>query len=310
MAGHISFNPLSTEASFLKNKSDPNVSPSHVGEPSIVGTLNKNGPALPDGYTRSHGLYETAPNTPRTHKNNRGKYKQDGIVRTGTSAKNAMTQRNESAARGFAHVNKQLRSRGLGNYYEKGNANLSLYDPDLMDPVVVGMRRSRVRNQGNAENVGILLENNLHAEGLNIAPELRYARGKNLKPAPARGALKGSRNKARARNEAARAEASARAQAEANARAQAEADAELEAEAARYQEAEQSIVNNRSRHPLNKEQKDELNFIKSQEEVLKEHEAIERSEENRGNFSKLGGAYKKRRTIKKNKRHTRKHRGS
>ena len=290
MAGHISFNPLSTETSFLKNKSDPALQPSHIGEVSIIRTLNDNGPLRPNGFRRSRGQYATADNAPRTHPN--------GRVRVGTSAKNAMGLRNEIAARDFAYENRQIRSEGLSNHYQQGNHNLK-------DPAMVGMRRSRVRNQSNADDTGLLLASNLHDEGLNVAPRLRYAQGKNLKPAPARGALRGSRNKARARNEA------ARAQAEANARAQ----------AARYEEAEQSRVNNRSRNPLNQEKERELKFITSQEENIKEADAIERNKNNRGNFEKLsnahtankhsnGGAYKKRRTLKKNKRHTRKHRRS
>jgi len=192
MAGHISFNPLSTTSEYLKNNSDPSLSPSHVGEASITRTLNANGPLRSNGYKRTKGMYVTAYNAPRTHRN--------GRVRVGKSAKNAMRLRNEIAARDFAHVNRDIKSRGLGNYYENGNANLSLYDPALSDPAMVGMRRSRVRNQKNGENVGLLLENNLKTEGLSVAPRLRYASGKTLRTAPSRGALKGSRNKATLRN--------------------------------------------------------------------------------------------------------------
>jgi hypothetical protein len=281
MAQHISFNPLSTEASFLKNQSNPHVIPNHVGESSIVRTLNNNGPAIPDGYARQG--YPTANNTPaittRLH-----------LQRVGRPTKNAMDKRNAWARAGFNADRQKIKSEGHSSYYEKSNDNLN-------DAAMTGMRRSRVRNQGNAEYVGQLLENNLHAEGLNIAPELRYARGKNLKPAPARGALKGSRNKARAQ-----AEANARAQAEA-----AQAAANATALAARYQVAEQSIVNDRSNHPVNQEKETELQFIKSQEENLKEADANNRRN-NRGNFNKLGGSYKKRRTVKKNKRHTRRRR--
>jgi hypothetical protein len=180
MAGHISFNPLSMTSEFLKNKSDPSQPLSHVGEASITRTLNHNGPLRPNGFKRSKGTYVTAYNAPRTHKN--------GRVRVGTSAKNAMSRRNEIAARDFAYVNRDIESRGLGNYYENGNANLP-------DPAMVGMRRSRVRNQKNGENVGLLLENNVKTEGLSVVPRLRYASGKNIRSAHSRSALKGSRNK-------------------------------------------------------------------------------------------------------------------
>jgi hypothetical protein len=279
MPGHISFNPLSTQAEFLKNKSDPSVSPSHVGESSLVRTLNNNGPLRQNRTARFN-----------SHR--------DG----GRTAKNAMHRRNAHAAAQF-NANKQaIRLAGFTNYYRKGNRNLN-------NAALVGMRRSRVRNQRNAENDGLLLENNLRAEGQNVAPELTYAHGKNLKPAPARGALKGSRNKARAK-------------AEANDRAEAaQAAANATALAARYQVAEQSIVNDRSNHPVNKEIQNESEFIKSQEESLKEaEEDSRRGNTNKGDFLSLsnpheanrnrskGGSYKKRRTLKKNKRHTRRRR--
>jgi len=297
MAGHISFNPLSTQAEFLKNQSDPSVSPSRVGESSLVRTLNNNGPLRPNGYRRSRGAYITGNNapaiTPHFH-----------FQRVGRSAGNAMDRRNAWARAGFNADRQKIQSEGHYSYYERGNNNLN-------DPAMIGMRRSRVKNQGDAEYTGQLLENNVHTQALNVAPELTYAHGKNLKPAPARGALKGSRNKARAK-----AEANARAQAEA-----AKAAENARALAARYQVAEQSIVNDRSNHPVNKEKQNESEFIKSQEEILKEaEEDSRRGNTNKGDFLSLsnpheanrnrskGGSYKKRRTLKKNKRHTRRRR--
>jgi hypothetical protein len=270
----ISFNPLSTEANFLKNKSSPAVNQSHIGEAVITRTLNQNGPTRANGYRRAG--YPTANNAPSKH------------VRVGRSAKNAMAIRNETRRLNRLRENAHL--RGLSEL----NNN--------------GLQRSLPRNNNNAGANGDLLHHQLHQEGLNVAPNISRNQagyrpvGKNLKPAPARGALRGSRNKARARNEA------ARLQAEEAARLQAEEERLQEEEDNRYQVAINSIANNRDRHNLAQEKREENAFIKSQEQTLKEYNE-KAMMDNRGIFNNLsdpelnndkriGGVYKKRRSRK------------
>ena len=138
MAGHISFNPRSTEANFLKNKSDPAVKKSNIGNATIIRTLNHNGPNKPNGYKR--GKYSTANNAPLRHK------------RIGRSAENAMAIRNET--------------RRLNRLKEKNIIE------DLGEFNNAGMPRAKPTNNNEAGAYADALREQLEEEALNVAPNL------------------------------------------------------------------------------------------------------------------------------------------
>jgi len=161
----VSFNPLSTETTFLKNKSDPAVNKSNIGDATVTRTINHNGPNRPNGFKR--GTYSTANNAPSSYK------------RIGRSAENTMAIRNETRRRNRLDENEFIK----------------LFPSEFNN---VHMPRAKPRNQSEAGAYADLLHEQLENEALNVAPNLtENQRNYHLTrefPKPAKSALHKSRN--------------------------------------------------------------------------------------------------------------------